>query len=650
MRRPGSARPALVALVALLALLAGSGATVAVAQQQPDDTRLGIRSVDARVIDEVAIAFHYTGDRGDVANATARVDGEVVEPTGPAVPLASERPLGIALLVESSTSMNQGAAIERAREAALELIGGKDSADRVAVVAFDDEVRVLQRLTTDAPSLIQAVDQLAPSGGTALYDGVIRATSLLDSPDIQPTVLLISQSADSGSAASLERAMGALTASGAALFAVVIDTDGAALGPVRQMADESGGVALTANDPTEVAELVGSIQETLQSQYVLRLPAPQVDGTAEVLLTVGGQQDTAQLISGSRQEGANALRPVATANAPGPAFLRGTTGLVLALVLVLAAVALAVFSLGNTFFGGDRGLDRMLRPYDTASVATGASSDDDDQSRMAQTQLLQRAVQMTADLADRRGILESVEAKLERANLPLRPPEALFFFGAGAIMVTLLGAALTRSLVGAVVVGLIAAVLPPAIVNFLGKRRRKAFEALLPDTLQLLSSTLRAGYSLMQGVEAVSTEVGEPMGRELRRVVTEARLGRPLEESMSAVAERMESVDFGWAVMAIGIQREVGGNLSELLLTVASTMTERERLRRDVSALTAEGRVSAMVLGLLPIGIGVFIMGANPGYLDPLFGTTMGQIMVGGALVLAAVGGMWMKKIIEIEI
>ena len=88
------------------------------------------------------------------------------------------------------------------------------------------------------------------------------------------------------------------------------------------------------------------------------------------------------------------------------------------------------------------------------------------------------------------------------------------------------------------------------------------------------------------------------MGQELRRVVTEARLGRPLEESLEGVAERMDSPDFAWTVMAIRIQREVGGNLSELLLTVADTMTQRERLRRDVAALTAEGRISAIVLGL----------------------------------------------------
>jgi tight adherence protein B len=140
------------------------------------------------------------------------------------------------------------------------------------------------------------------------------------------------------------------------------------------------------------------------------------------------------------------------------------------------------------------------------------------------------------------------------------------------------------------------------------------------------------------------------MGRELRRVVTEARLGRPLEESLDGVALRMESGDFAWAVMAIRIQREVGGNLAELLVTVAETMTERERLRRDVNALTAEGKISAIVLGLLPIGLGLFIYTANPGYMDPLFDETIGRIMLFGSILLAFVGFYWMKKTIEIDV
>ncbi len=257
---------------------------------------------------------------------------------------------------------------------------------------------------------------------------------------------------------------------------------------------------------------------------------------------------------------------------------------------------------------------------------------------------------MTEQVAADRGLLSRAEIALERANLPLRAGEALFFYAAAVVVLTILALVITGSIVGGLVIGILAALLPIGVVNFMARRRRSVFMGQLPDTLQLLSGTLRAGYSLMQGVEAVSQEVSDPMGTELRRVVTEARLGRPLEDALDGTAERMGSPDFGWAVMAIRIQREVGGNLSELLLTVAETMVARERLRRDIRSLTAEGRVSAMVLGFLPIGLGFAMWVINPEYVGRLFDTTAGNIMIGVALVAMAVGFFWMKKIIDIEI
>jgi len=167
--------------------------------------------------------------------------------------------------------------------------------------------------------------------------------------------------------------------------------------------------------------------------------------------------------------------------------------------------------------------------------------------------------------------------------------------------------------------------------------------------LQLLAGTLRAGYSIGQGFEAVSGEIDEPMGKELRRAVTEARLGRPLDEALEAVAFRMDSEDFGWAVMAIRIQREVGGNLAELLMTVSDTMVQRERLRRDVASLTAEGRMSAIILGLLPPGLGMAMFAMNREYISKLFSGT-GLILLVASIFMMLIGFVWMKKTITIEV
>jgi tight adherence protein B len=139
------------------------------------------------------------------------------------------------------------------------------------------------------------------------------------------------------------------------------------------------------------------------------------------------------------------------------------------------------------------------------------------------------------------------------------------------------------------------------------------------------------------------------MGTELQRAMSEARLGRPVEDALQEVSDRMGSDDFEWAVMAIKIQREVGGNLAELLMTVSETMIARERLRREVKALTAEGRISAIVLTMLPPIIGALISFMNPTYMEPLFQNTLGQYALVGAGIMIGVGYWAMMKLIEIE-
>jgi tight adherence protein B len=253
-------------------------------------------------------------------------------------------------------------------------------------------------------------------------------------------------------------------------------------------------------------------------------------------------------------------------------------------------------------------------------------------------------------MAGRGDLLLKVERLLEQANLPLRPAEALFFYGAGVALVGVLAVALAPSPAVGLIFAAIVAVLPVVVVRQLRKRRLKAFEAQLPDTLNLLAGSLRAGYSFLQGLEAVVRETSDPMARELRRVLAEARLGRPLDDALADVATRMESNDFDWSVLAIRIQREVGGNLAELLQTVAETMVARSRLRGEVKALTAEGRISGVIMGLLPVGLGLFRVTASPDYIDDLFSSLTGWAMVIGSAVMAAAGFAWIQKIIKIEV
>ena len=149
---------------------------------------------------------------------------------------------------------------------------------------------------------------------------------------------------------------------------------------------------------------------------------------------------------------------------------------------------------------------------------------------------------------------------------------------------------------------------------------------------------------------SIQAEAPEPTAREFGRAMNETRLGRSPVVALKQVADRMESLDFDWAVLAISIQREVGGNLAEVLQTAADTMLQRNRLRREMKALTAEGRVSAMVLGSLPFFLFLFLFTSRREYLQPMLDSTMGLVALGGAFGLLLVGIFWLSKIVKVDV
>ncbi len=263
--------------------------------------------------------------------------------------------------------------------------------------------------------------------------------------------------------------------------------------------------------------------------------------------------------------------------------------------------------------------------------------------------ILRRAIEAVADIATRRGLMAVVEAKIDQADLPVRPAEALFLYLVVAVIGGALGLLLGNFFWGIVSLAALL-VVPWVALGTLAIRRTRAFVAQLPDMLQLLGTTLRSGFSILQGLDTVAVQLPDPTGKEMRHVVAEARLGRPLSSALDEVAQRVRSEDFEWVVSAIGIQREVGGNLAELLDIVADTMNARSRLRQEAHTLTAEGRIGAIVISLLPVGIGLFVYSVNPTYLSPLFHTGTGKLMFYSCLGLALAGMVWLRRIVKIEI
>jgi tight adherence protein B len=637
-----------------LAVAAGVLATLGafliapVASAQGDESMLAVRGIDGTDNDNVAVTFLYTGAPQELEDLTIREDGQTKKITELTNLSKTDQGLRTVYVVDTSGSMGDDGALSDVKKGLKSIVDSRPEGDEIAIVSFSDAVVLETGFTDNSDQLDEAIDGLvAPRDGKgATWDGVRKATQLLSTPsDLQPNIVLIGDGQDDASKTQVEGARASVVTSGAAFFAIDLDhAGGTDVASERSIMDRTGGAAFTASKGASTQQAFEDLAATLQSQYVATYASSATQGQVDVTVSVGNLERSASYVAGANVQGAATAEVVQPEEGFGPDWLRGKLGGALGLALIGLAAGLLCYAIASLASSTDESLNAVLRPY-----SEGPVPNDEMDGQLAQTALLQRAVELTEEFAERQGFLVKVERALERADLPLRAAEALFFYGAGAVLVSLLALALGGFTMGLIVMALTLMV-PPAVVNFLAGKRAKKFQSALPDTLNLLSGSLRAGYSLLQGVEAVSKEVGDPMGQELRRVITEARLGREIEDAMDAVAERMGSADFAWAVMAIRIQREVGGNLSELLLTVADTMVHRERLRRDISALTAEGKISAIILGLLPVGLGAFMWLSNPVYMKPLAATTLGHVLLGVALVMLLIGFAWMKKIINIKI
>jgi tight adherence protein B len=248
----------------------------------------------------------------------------------------------------------------------------------------------------------------------------------------------------------------------------------------------------------------------------------------------------------------------------------------------------------------------------------------------------------------KRGRLAAGAAALEQAGMSTTLPNFVVVVGIWTLVAGALGVLLAGP-----VVGLLMVVVVPLgarlLLKFRAGRRRAAFADQLDDSLQLMASSLRAGHSLLRAVDAVSQDAASPTAEEFSRIVNETRVGRDLGDSLDEVAARMGSEDFTWIAQAIAIHREVGGNLAEVLDAVGHTIRERNAIRRQVKALSAEGKLSAIVLGALPFGIFGFISMTNPGYVAKFTQSVAGYGMIAVAVLLMLMGGFWLKKTVAIK-
>jgi tight adherence protein B len=238
------------------------------------------------------------------------------------------------------------------------------------------------------------------------------------------------------------------------------------------------------------------------------------------------------------------------------------------------------------------------------------------------------------------------QERLDECGLKKEPGDYLIMAGVSTLVMAVVGFFLC-GLFATVLFTLLTPLALHLLLNALAGRRRRQFDQQVPDTLQMFSGGLRAGHSLLRAVDAAGQESQPPMSEELGRIVNETRIGRDLGESLADVAKRTQSEDFLSISQAIEIHREVGGDLAEVLDHLGDTVRDRNQVRGQIRALSAEGRMSAIVLMALPVVMFIGLTLFNEMYSSTFTSTLPGYLMIAAAVVLLTAGGFWLSRIVK---
>lgn len=542
------------------------------------------------------------------------------------------------LVVDASKSMAKGGRLEAATAAIDAYLRAAPPDVAIGLILFAGTVVESIEPTTDHASVSAALEDVTLKGGTGVYDAMREGMHLVGDTGSR-SLLVLSDGADTGSDTTLEVATNDALDAGV-LVDVVTLSDGTAAKALSAIAEDTGGKVIPA-DPVALGTVLTAQADALAEQLIVSFASPS-DVAGEATITVSADVGDATYVDsafvtlvGESTDGPPAVERGA-ALVGKPMMLAGA----LAVFLGLTALLVTVLT-GSGKSAAEKRLDAYFEP-------AGGQRGRRRSAKSGSADLKDSAVAVTSKVVN--GDLETrISQRLAGAGSALTAAEWVLLHAGIAVGAAVVGFLLSGG--GFMLLGLILGVVMPWVyLKWRHRRRLAAFNGQLAETLGLMAGGLQAGLSLPQAIDSVVREGNEPMAGELRRALVEQRLGIDITDGLDGIGERMKSEDFGWVVMAIRIQREVGGNLAEILHTVAGTLREREYLRRQVRALSAEGRLSGYILTALPPGLGVYMYFANREYVSLLWTSLFGWIMLGVATVLLILGSITMSKLAKVEV
>jgi tight adherence protein B len=554
------------------------------------------------------------------------------------------RGANVVTAIDRSRSMN-GKALLDATAAVRSFVANKLPDTSVEVIAFG---RRPVELTGMAQSRIDAEQALANVGvdkreGTALWDAVVVASRVLSAQEFGGRVLvLLTDGSDTSSVATLASAIAAARRAGVTVYPIGIESKQFSPDALARLARETGGSYHSASSTSSLVKVYAAISRELDRTWRLSYPTAARPGDTLTLdvsvVGLGAAQRrlvlpaTLGAVSNVDQKPSLLIPSVVYSNGIGTFFLMLIVGLA-----TLAAVGLV---LGAT--SGKR-LRRRIDPHVSARKRKQKATA---RERFSAADGLLDA---TENVFSRFSILPRLERMLQRADMPLRAVE-LFYLCVGAGLIVALSFTIV---LGATLVLLLpfafGVAIPLVFVSFKSRRRLTEIEESLPDLLITLAASLKAGHSFRQGISAATGEDQGPITKELKRVLTETSLGRPMDDALQEMADRVGSKDLQFVITAVTIQRQVGGSLAGIFDLVADTIRQRQQFQRKVRGLTAMGRMSAYTLIGLPFFLGLILTIMNSTYMNPLYTTSIGHMLIVIGLLMMAFGSLILKRIVAFK-
>lgn len=650
MTRPSRWRAAcaVLALAAIAAIAAPAGA---------QDDSIAITNVDFEDFPDIVLEFSappsLAGTELTPETITLLEGGEPRDIT-----VTAEAAVNIEVVVAIDTSGSMfGAPIDQAKVAAQQFIEQLPSGSRVAVVGFGQEAEVLLEFSTDLGAASSTVGSIEvdPNAETSLYDAVRLSVQQFSTEVVGPRyILVVTDGKDTISEADLGTAQAAVLAAEIPVYAVSLVTTESDPAALAALTGETGGGVAEATDPEGLADITNQIASAISAQYVVRYES-QASGRTVVQVTAetGDSSATGQiavdfpLVIAPDPSPTPTVTPEATAtpvplvNTPARRVVVEDSGPGWLLPVGIVFLAIAMGVLFYYLLTPARKRKNLLK--EMSPVASRAAKESGSVLGMAAASL-QRGAEKFILARDEEGTLGRM---LDRAGIRMRPAEFLVTVSLAAVALGLVGL-IIHPIVALLLVVLVVAV-AFLFLAIVGSKRAEAFGEQLPSTLQMMSGGLKAGFSLSQVVDLVANEASEPARDEFSRMSVEESLGRDISESFRDVANRMDSEDFMWVAEAVDINRAVGGDLSEVLENVSKTIRSRHHVARDIKTMSAEGRISAIILICVPFVVLFAQLIIAPDLMAVFTGTTEGRVVSAIGLVMITIGALWMRQIVKLK-